>query len=56
MTEKRAEPSDECRLAQEDKEYGELHDLCSLPRSVPLVHGGGILLARKCGCSCHTRR
>lgn len=33
--------------------YEDLHDECRQTRDVPLPHGGGLLLARRCGCTCH---
>lgn len=45
--------SAECRLAQRP-EYRGVHDDCRQTKDIPLPHSGGrILLARRCGCSCH---
>ena len=46
--------SAECALARK-KGYGDLHGLCHQTTDVPLPHSAGILLARRCGCSCHRR-
>lgn len=34
--------------------YEALHGRCSQTEDVPLPHGGGLLLMRRCPCSCHT--
>jgi hypothetical protein len=44
--------SAECMLGQQP-EYADVHDLCRQTTDVPLPHGGGILLVRRCGCACH---
>lgn len=44
--------SAECAVAQRP-EYRDLHGQCRQTEDVPLIHGGGILLTRRCGCSCH---
>lgn len=44
--------SAECRLAQR-REYRSLHGQCRQTKNVPLPHSRGLLLQRRCGCSCH---
>ncbi len=44
--------SAECSLAHRP-DYHSLHRDCRQTRDVPLPHGGGILLQRRCGCACH---
>ncbi|MGW0755459.1 hypothetical protein ACWD1Y_02995 [Streptomyces sp. NPDC002814] len=46
--------SAECTLAQKP-EYSDLHRQCRQTKDVPLPHAGGVLLARRCGCTCHRR-
>ncbi|MFI7019856.1 hypothetical protein [Streptomyces sp. NPDC050164] len=46
--------SAECTLAQRP-EYKGLHGACRQTEDVPLPHASGILLQRRCGCSCHRR-
>jgi hypothetical protein len=47
--------SAECALGQQ-RGYGNVHDLCNQTRDVPLPHGGGLLLQKRCGCTCHRYR
>lgn len=44
--------SAECTLAARPG-YNDVHRLCQQTKDVPLPHGGGILLALRCGCPCH---
>jgi hypothetical protein len=44
--------STECTLAKRP-EYEALHRDCRQTKDVPLPHSRGILLQRRCGCSCH---
>lgn len=44
--------SAECELAKRPG-YKDLHGHCCQTKDIPLPHGGGILLQRRCGCSCH---
>lgn len=47
--------SAECAVAQR-REYAYLHGECRQTKDVPLIHGHGILLVRRCGCTCHRGR
>ena len=47
--------SAECALGQR-RGYGAVHDLCRDVKDIPLPHGGGILLQKRCGCVCHRFR
>jgi hypothetical protein len=47
-----AELSAECALAARS-DYGQLHGTCRQAADVPLPHGLGMLLMRRCPCSCH---
>lgn len=44
--------SAECTLAQR-QDYRDVHRDCRQTKDIPLPHGGGILLQRRCGCTCH---
>lgn len=44
--------SPECVLAQRPGYQG-AHDDCRQTTDIPLPHASGILLQRRCGCSCH---
>lgn len=44
--------SAECTLAS-NPEYRGLHRDCRQTQDIPLPHSTGILLQRRCGCSCH---
>ncbi|MYS10374.1 hypothetical protein GTW71_28950 [Streptomyces sp. SID6041] len=44
--------SPECRLAQVSG-YEDMHRECRQTSDVPLPHGSGILLLRRCACSHH---
>lgn len=46
-------PSAECTVGQRP-EYADLHASCRQTKDVPLPHGGGLLLLRRCGCTCHS--
>lgn len=46
--------SAECTVAKQPG-YEDLHSECRQTKDVPLPHGGGLLLARRCGCTCHRR-
>jgi hypothetical protein len=46
--------SAECAVAQRPG-YGDLHDECRQTEDIPLPGATGILLVRRCGCSCHPR-
>lgn len=46
------EMSPECTVAQRPG-YAELHRACRQTEDVPLPHGGGILLVRRCACAHH---
>ncbi|MEC7051396.1 hypothetical protein AB0N97_38005 [Streptomyces collinus] len=48
----RAPLSAECTLALRPG-YRGLHRECRQTRDVPLPHGRGLLLQRRCGCGCH---
>ncbi|GEC06578.1 hypothetical protein SSP24_42330 [Streptomyces spinoverrucosus] len=48
----RAPLSAECTLARAPG-YSELHRDCRQTQDIPLPHSTGILLQRRCGCSCH---
>lgn len=47
--------SAECALGRE-RGYGNVHDMCNQTEDIPLPHGGGLLLQRRCGCICHRYR
>ena len=47
--------SAECAVAQRPG-YEDLHDECRQIKDIPLPHGGGILLQRRCDCLCHWSR
>lgn len=44
--------SAECTLAQRP-DYRGLHKDCRQTKDVPLPHSNGILLVRRCECTCH---
>ncbi|HLL34427.1 MAG TPA: hypothetical protein VK545_11170 [Streptomyces sp.] len=44
--------SAECTLAQRP-DYRDMHGKCRRTKDVPLPYSHGILLVRRCGCSCH---
>jgi hypothetical protein len=44
--------SAECTLAQRPG-YKGLHRDCRQTKDIPLPHASGILLQRRCGCTCH---
>ncbi|MFD4621576.1 hypothetical protein [Streptomyces sp. NPDC058475] len=44
--------SAECTLAKRAG-YEDLHTECRQTEDVPLPHSKGILLGRRCGCTCH---
>ncbi|MET9382806.1 hypothetical protein ABZY09_17465 [Streptomyces sp. NPDC002928] len=46
--------SAECTLAQQPA-YKDVHRGCHQTKDVPLPHSNGILLVRRCGCTCHRR-
>ncbi|MDV9174411.1 hypothetical protein R6V09_30425 [Streptomyces sp. W16] len=46
--------SAECALAAQDG-YQELHHECRQTKDIPLPHGAGLVLVRRCTCPCHTR-
>lgn len=46
-----AELSAECQVGRQPG-YGDLHDTCR-QTDIPLPNGGGLLLQRRCGCTCH---
>jgi hypothetical protein len=46
------ELSAECRLAQRP-DYRTLHRECRQTSDIPLPYSRGILLVRRCGCTCH---
>ncbi|WP_416977138.1 hypothetical protein [Streptomyces sp. T028] len=46
------ELSPECALARRPG-YEDVHGWCRRLRDIPLPHGRGLLLVRRCGCSCH---
>lgn len=48
------ELSPECTLASRPG-YEDIHASCRRLRDIPLPHGGGLLLVRRCGCACHNR-
>lgn len=47
--------SAECTLARQQG-YKDVHRECTQTKDVPLPHSLGVLLVRRCGCSCHGRR
>lgn len=47
-----AELSAECMLAKR-RGYGDLHGQCRQTKDVPLPHSYGVLLVRRCRCTCH---
>ncbi|MER7927044.1 hypothetical protein ABTY96_28460 [Streptomyces sp. NPDC096057] len=47
--------SAECIVGQKDG-YNDLHGACTQTEDIPLPHGGGLLLQRRCGCTCHRYR
>lgn len=47
--------SAECTLA-ERPEYSQLHGDCRQTKDIPLPGASGVLLQRRCGCSCHCPR
>jgi hypothetical protein len=46
--------SAECTLAQRP-DYRDMHRTCRRTKDIPLPHSNGILLVRRCGCSCHRK-
>ncbi|MEV0477155.1 hypothetical protein [Streptomyces prunicolor] len=46
--------SAECAVAALDG-YQELHHDCRQTKDIPLPHGGGLVLVRRCTCPCHTQ-
>lgn len=42
----------ECELAKRP-DYKDVHNSCRQTKDIPLPHGSGILLQRRCGCTCH---
>jgi hypothetical protein len=46
--------SAECGVAERPG-YEGLHGDCRQTEDIPLPHGNGLLLQRRCGCSCHSR-
>jgi hypothetical protein len=46
--------SAECTLGQRPG-YRDVHRECRQTKDVPLPHAIGILLVRRCGCTCHRR-
>jgi hypothetical protein len=52
MTADDVELSPECTVGQQ-RGYGEVHDMCTQTKDIPLPHGGGLLLQQRCGCTCH---
>ncbi|MGW1000497.1 hypothetical protein [Streptomyces sp. NPDC002520] len=44
--------SAECAVARRP-DYSCLHRQCQQLKDIPLPHSSGILLSRRCGCSCH---
>jgi hypothetical protein len=47
-----ADLSTECTLARQPA-YKDVHAMCRQTKDVPLPHSTGILLVRRCRCSCH---
>jgi hypothetical protein len=46
--------SAECTVAKRPA-YRDLHRKCTRTKDIPLPHSGGIVLVRRCHCTCHTR-
>jgi hypothetical protein len=46
--------SAKCQLAKRPG-YEGVHGDCRQTRDIPLPHGNGPILQRRCGCSCHSR-
>ncbi|WP_329277878.1 hypothetical protein [Streptomyces sp. NBC_01451] len=46
--------SAECALASQDG-YEDLHHECRQTKDIPLPHGAGLILVRRCDCPCHRR-
>lgn len=46
--------SAECAVAALDG-YQELHHECRQTKDIPLPHGAGLVLVRRCTCPCHTQ-
>lgn len=44
--------STECTLGRKPG-YGDVHAWCRQTKDVPLPHSTGILLVRRCRCTCH---
>jgi hypothetical protein len=47
-----ADLSAECTLARQ-RAYTDVHTMCRQTKDVPLPHSTGILLVRRCRCTCH---
>ncbi|TLS45013.1 hypothetical protein FE633_17725 [Streptomyces montanus] len=45
--------SAECTVAEFGPESADLHAYCRQTKDAPLIHGGRILLVRRCRCACH---
>lgn len=55
---KTAEAEDDGTLSAEcivgrKRGYGDVHDMCTQTKDIPLPYGGGILLVHRCRCACH---
>ncbi|MBQ1090645.1 hypothetical protein [Streptomyces sp. B93] len=50
------ERSAECALATQRLEHRRLHADCRRTKDIPLPHGRGLLLVRRCGCACHRKQ
>ena len=46
--------SAECTVGKQAG-FEALHGKCRQTKDVPLPHGGGLLLMRRCPCACHTQ-
>ncbi|MEU0429966.1 hypothetical protein ABZ235_41690 [Streptomyces canus] len=44
--------STECTLGERPG-YDDVHGLCRQNRDIPLPHSNGVLLVRRCECTCH---
>jgi hypothetical protein len=56
LTAEESTRSAECQLAARGRGYKDLHGWCRQTDDIPLPYGRGILLQRRCRCTCHRTR